>query len=111
MTTEAQPSTCQHQREVELLTQLALARYPQAGTASVLASKMATDEKMAACQAECGDASPYRDVELHPIAREDAVALVERSHYGYFDVLVEVFGDIGRSMRDGIRRVFRRPPR
>ncbi|GAA1983477.1 hypothetical protein [Amycolatopsis minnesotensis] len=102
-----QQTTCQHQHDIELLVQLSLSRR-HASTASVVVSKRLADEKMAACKAECGDASPYRDVELHPISRKDAVALVKRSHYGYLDAVVDEFADIGRALRAGIRRILRR---
>lgn len=100
-------TTCQHQRDVELLIQLGLA-HRRRSLASVTSSKMLADERMAACQAACGDASPYRDVELHPIPQDDAVALIERSRAGYPDVLLAEFADIGRSLRATARRILRR---
>jgi hypothetical protein len=108
VTTEAHPTICQHQSEVQLLVQFSLARSHRASIASTMSSKMLVDEKMAACQAECGDTSPYRDVELHPIPREEAVALVQRSNAGYIDIILEEFADMGRSLRAGLRRM-RRP--
>lgn len=99
---------CQHQRDVERLVQLSLAR-PRSSTADVVSSKMLADETMAACQVACGAVSPYHDVELHPILRAEAAALVERGHAGHLDILIEEFADLGRSLRAGVRRLLRRP--
>jgi hypothetical protein len=99
--------SCQHQRDVELLTQLSLSRH-RASTASVVSTKMLTDETMAACKAACGDASPYRNVELHPIPRREAVSLIQRSNAGAVDVLLEEFADVARAVRAGVRRLVRR---
>ncbi|MEU4807418.1 hypothetical protein [Actinosynnema sp. NPDC023587] len=107
-TAETRSTACQHQREMQLLVQLSLTRR-HGSTASAISSKMLADEKMAACQVECGDASPYRDVELHPISRQEAVALLEPT--GYLDIIISEFADMARTAWHGIRRLARRSDR
>lgn len=106
MPTDIQPSTgqsentatCEHERQVTFLT----AQYRHS-TASVLAGKMAADEAMAACQTECGEASPFAGVDLHPITLAEAAAMMKP--YSIFDE----FTDMGRAAWDGLRRLLGRP--
>jgi hypothetical protein len=98
---------CQHQRDVEMITRISLSRV-RPSTASVVSSKMLADETMAACKAACGDVSPYRDVELHPIPHGEAVSLIQRSNAGAIDILLEEFADVARAVRAGVRRLARR---
>lgn len=97
--TTAHPATCQHQRDVEWLVQLGLARSHRASMASLMSSKMLADEKVAACQAECGDASPFRDVELNPIDTKAAAAALEP---------YDPIGDGIRTFCDAVERVWNR---
>lgn len=89
---------CQHQRDVERLVQLSLAR-PRSSTASVFSSKMLADEKMLACKAECGDASAFRDVEVHPIDAKAAAAELEP---------YDPIGDGIRTFCDAVERTWNR---
>jgi hypothetical protein len=106
-TTKKQQAACEHQAHVQLVTTVALARGPRSTVASTVVAKRDVDETMAPCQAECGDASPFRDVEIHPIPREEAVAMVGRPT-SYVDIMLEGFADVARSVRSGVRRALRR---
>lgn len=101
--------TCQHERDVQLLTQRSTAALRHGRTAGTLSATMLADETKARCQTECGDTSPYRHVELHPISHADAADLLRPT--GYIDILLEEFADMGRSLRAGLRRVLTRPSR
>jgi hypothetical protein len=107
MTTTNEPQKCQHVRDLESLIQFGLARGPRASTASMLAATVGIDEKKLACQAECGDRSPYHGVKINPTTREDAIAVLNRPT-GYIDVMLEGCASAVRSVCSGVRRALRR---
>ena len=76
MTAPGYPATCQHQRDVDLLARRSLARH-RPSSASIFSATILIDERKAACQAECGAASPWHDVELCPVDRAAAAAVLE----------------------------------
>jgi hypothetical protein len=98
MNTDQSTTTCTHERQIQLLVGRSDAALRRGGTAGVLAAKMTGDEAMAACQAECGDASPYAGVELRPTTPADAAAMMRPYS------IVEEFADMGSTVWRGARR-------
>ncbi|MFC0436103.1 hypothetical protein [Kutzneria buriramensis] len=107
MNTDEGTTTCTHERQIQLLVGRSDAALRRGSTAGVLAAKMAGDDLMAACQAECGVNSPYAGVELHPTTQQEAVAALQPSTYS--GIFFGELADMARAASHGIRRILRRP--
>lgn len=94
--------TCQHQHDVDFLLQLNAAR-PNPSTAEVVGVKQLVDRKKVSCQQECGEQSPYHDVDVDLTSHEDAAALLRHEN-----VLLETFSELGRDVRSKLKRLVSR---
>jgi hypothetical protein len=101
MTGLGRATTCQHQRDVDLITQRSLVRH-RVSSANIFSATIFSDERKAACQVECGAASPWHDVELHPVDPAAAAAALEP--YDPIGDGLRSFFDTVERMWDRIRR-------
>ncbi|SDN14828.1 hypothetical protein SAMN04488074_13652 [Lentzea albidocapillata subsp. violacea] len=90
---------CAHERDVRISIERSLAAQHRASHVAELAAALNRDDLQRQCQAECGDASPFRDVVLAPaaVAEQDAVEALRPHRFG--DELVDAAGSIGRGVR------------
>lgn len=95
------PHTCHHERELQILVHRSTLAMRRGSTAGTLSTKMLANEKMAACQVECGDTSPYRDVELEPMSQDAAAA--QLCPDSGIDVLLDTVTGLARSLRGRLR--------